>query len=207
MATPASSDMTAADTIIATRRLVLRYPQASDLACLHARVLSDAQVMRHVFLGLPFTPAQSEAFFAASFDHDRTGRRLGVLTELASGEVVGFSGLMPCTVLGHQDFEVGFVLSRSVWSLGYGTEIGRGQLAYGFGALGCQRLLAQVAPDNRASIATLQKIGMQLHGSLHSEGRGLRAIYAAQAPNFQHSADTATPRPLTPLPSDLPSYR
>lgn len=193
MATPASSDMTAADTIIATRRLVLRYPQAGDLACLHERVLSDAQVMRHVFLGVPFTPAQSETFFATSFDHDRTGRRLGVLAERASGEVVGFSGLMPCRVLGYQDFEIGFVLSRSVWSRGYGTEIGLGQLGHGFGMPGCQRLLAQVAPDNLASQATLEKIGMRLHSSVHSEGRGVRKIYVALAP-------TAPPHPAPPTP-------
>ena len=39
-----------------------------------------------------------------------TATNLGVLVERESSQIVGFSGLMPCSVLGSQDFEIGFVL-------------------------------------------------------------------------------------------------
>ncbi len=69
------------------------------------------------------------------------------------------------------------MLARSFWGQGYATEIGYGQLNYGFGKLGCKRLLAQVAPQNIRSIAVLKKIGMLLHGETITEGRGLRQIF------------------------------
>ena len=152
---------------------------ASDLEILHERIFSDAQVMRFVFGGVPLTARQTSEFFASALDHDATGLKLGVLVEKDSSEVAGFSGLIECSALNEKDYEIGFVLARSFWGKGYATEIGRGQLDYGFSKVGCDRLLAQVAPANTRSINVLKKIGMVLHSTNVTEGRGLRQIYIA----------------------------
>ncbi len=165
--------------IISTPRLSLRSPVRSDINALHERVFSDAEVMRFVLDGAPFTQDRTNEFFASAFDHNSTGLKLGVLVEKASSEIIGFSGLMACRVLGENEHEIGFVLSRSAWGKGYAAEIGHGQLKYGFGVVGCARLLAQVAPENAHSIAALEKIGMTFHSSVQSEGRGSRQVYVA----------------------------
>lgn len=165
--------------IFSTPRLSLRSANGSDLDALHKRVFSDAQVMRFVLGGAPFAQDQTAQFFASAFDHEATGLKLGVLIEKASSEIIGFSGLMECHVLDEDDYEMGFVLSRDVWGKGYATEIGYGQLSYGFNTVGCARLLAQVSPQNHASIAALEKVDMVFYRSVHSEGRGTRQIYVA----------------------------
>jgi [ribosomal protein S5]-alanine N-acetyltransferase len=166
--------------IIVTPRLRLRSPAPSDLQLLHDHILSDAAVMRLTFSGRPMSPSQSREFIDRNFDHDASGKRLNVLVERATEQVIGFAGLLQCDVLGRADYEIGFVLRRSVWGRGYATEIARGQLEYGFKALGLTRLLALVSPKNSASITVLKKIGMKFHSTAHSDQRGVRLVYVAQ---------------------------
>ena len=166
--------------IIVTSRLCLRSPVPADLQALHDNVLSDAAVMARAFAGQPMSSAQSMEFFDRNFDHDAGGRKLGILIERTTAQVIGFAGLMPCDALGEPDHELGFVLRRSAWGRGYATEIGRGQLDYGFNVLGLRRLLALVSPANEASATVLRKIGMKLYGSVSRAPRGDRHIYVAQ---------------------------
>src|ERR1700744_4093943 len=105
--------------IIATARLILRSPLPSDLPILHGHVFTDVAVMRHVFVGQPFSLPQATAFFDEHFDHHASGRKLGVLTVRATTEVIGFAGLLSCDALGGSDYEIGFVLRRSAWGNGY----------------------------------------------------------------------------------------
>ncbi|MDX7949745.1 GNAT family N-acetyltransferase [Lichenihabitans sp. Uapishka_5] len=167
--------------IIVTRRLVLRSPVAQDLQGLQDHVLSDPDVMRFAFSGNPLSSAQSKAFFDSNFDHDQTGRKLGVLIERETKELTGFAGLVPCGALGQPDFELGFVLRRDAWGRGYATEIGLGQIEYGFSTLHLKRVLAQVSPKNHGSISTLRKLGMAFCSAVHSEERGERLVYAVHS--------------------------
>jgi ribosomal-protein-alanine N-acetyltransferase len=175
--------------IIATERLVLRTPLSSDLGVLYEHVISDSEVMRHAFAGRPFSSAETAKFFDEQFDHGGSGRKLGVLVERPSAAVIGFAGLLPCDVLGEADYEIGFVLRRSAWRRGYGTEIGFAQLNYGFNALDCRRLLAQASPENRASIATLRKLGMHFHSAVDNEERGNRLLKPRARPAGPMSVD------------------
>jgi ribosomal-protein-alanine N-acetyltransferase len=165
--------------IIVTARLALRNPLPSDLPILYDHVFSDISVMRHAFAGQPLSLPQATEFFERNFDHRAGGRRLGVLTIRATAEVIGFAGLLPCDALGKADYELGFVLRRSAWRHGYATEIGRGQLEYGFSTADHRRLLALVSPENGASIAVLKKIGMAFDSIIQSEERGVRQVYVA----------------------------
>ena len=164
--------------IIATPRLVLRSPLSHDLQDLHDHVLSDPDVMRFAFSGIPLSFEQSKTFFEANFDHDRTGRKLGILIERETSKAIGFSGLMTCSVLDQTDYELGFVLRKNVWGLGYATEIGLGQIEYGFRVLHLKRILAQVSPQNHGSISILRKIGMTCCSNIYDEKRGERLVYA-----------------------------
>ncbi len=141
--------------------------------------------MRQAFGGV-LGRDDAAAFFQADFDHAGSGRKLGTLVELSSGNIVGFSGLMQCHALAADDYELGFVLARPAWGKGYATEIGRGQLQYGFGTLKCTRLLALAAPTNLPSISALRKIGMHYHSTMQMEGRGERQIYLVGSEDARH---------------------
>jgi RimJ/RimL family protein N-acetyltransferase len=167
---------------ITTERLVLRSTRKSDLDSLYKMVFSVPEVMSHAFGGEPYAADSAADFFENCFDHDGNGKQLGVLCNKDSDIVVGFAGLLECQVLGEPDYEIGFVLGREFWGQGYATEIGRAQIEYGLGVIGCKRLLAQVAPTNQSSISVLRKIGMVYHATVDSEFRGMREIYITQGP-------------------------
>lgn len=168
--------------LIETPRFAIRAPQPGDLALLRSRVFGDPEVMRQVDAGASLDAGRAAAFFATALDHDGSGRKPGVLIEKATGEVIGYAGPRACAAFGGDDIEIGFVLARAAWGKGYATEIGRGQLAHAFGALGCRRVLGLAAPGNTASIAVLRRIGMAFTCSLDLVGRGRRNVYVALAP-------------------------
>jgi ribosomal-protein-alanine N-acetyltransferase len=129
------------------------------------------------FSGHALTLVQSRTFFDANFDHDQSGKKLGVLIERKAETLIGFAGLVACNALGQPDHELGFVLRREAWGHGYAAEIGLGQLRYGFETLRLKRVLAQVDPRNATSISVITKIGMTFHASVRSRDRGERHVY------------------------------
>ncbi|RYH63677.1 MAG: N-acetyltransferase [Alcaligenaceae bacterium] len=131
--------------LIVTSRLLLQSLVPNDLRHLYKHVLSDAAVMAVALSGLPMSLSESRQFIDRNFDLAGSGKKLGVMIERASEQVIGFAGLLQCDALGEVDYETGFVLRRSAWGRGYATEIGRGQLDFGFHVLELTRLLALVS--------------------------------------------------------------
>jgi len=152
---------------------------STDLRPLHDHVLSHPAVMALALSGQPMSTLQAREFTDRNFGHVASGTKLGVLIERATGQVIGFAGLLQCDTLEEPDYEFGFVLRRSAWGYGYATEIGRGQLEYGFNVLRLKRLLALVSPSNIASTTALKKIGMEFHSIVHDARRGDRYVYIA----------------------------
>lgn len=165
---------------IVTPRLILRSLVPNDLRTLHSNVLSDAAVMAVALGGQPMSLSQSKQFIERNFDYEGHGKKLGVLIERSTAQVIGFAGLLQCDALQQPDYELGFVLRRSAWGNGYATEIGRGQLDYGFNVLGLTRLVALVSPKNDASIRALKKLGMKFCIAVDDTRRGDRHVYVAR---------------------------
>jgi len=89
-------------------------------------------------------------------------RQLGFglyLTRLRDGGAsVGICGLVKREVL--QDVDLGFALLSRYCARGYAAEAAAAVLAFGREQLGLQRIVAITAPDNFASIAVLEKVGL-----------------------------------------------
>lgn len=158
---------------------MLRATTEADIQLLHERIFSVPEVVRFVFAGKPFTQQQSEEFIKNRFNFSGAPTGLSTLVEKNGNNVIGFSGLSSCNPLGQADLEIGFVLAKQAWGMGYATEIGKAQLEFGFGRLGRSRLLAMVSPENAASIHVLTKLGLHHEADVTVEGRGLRRIYCA----------------------------
>src|SRR5262245_47577535 len=92
--------------ILATPRLILRAAIEQDVPVMWQRIFGDAEVMRYVFKGKPMAEEQAGQLMRKhfTFGDKRTG--LAVLTEKPTGDIIGFSGVMPCHALDNDDFEI-----------------------------------------------------------------------------------------------------
>jgi RimJ/RimL family protein N-acetyltransferase len=171
-------------TVLATPRLRLRALRADDIQPLHRKIFGDPAVMAWAFGGQPLSAVESENFIRAHFSFEAGPVGLAVLVDRTGGDLIGVAGLETCTVLSGDDLELGFVLAREVWGRGLATEIGRAQLAYGFERLGRPRLLAMVAPENQASIRTIEKLGMRHQFDVRPDGRSPRRVYSLDAADW-----------------------
>jgi ribosomal-protein-alanine N-acetyltransferase len=171
--------------ILTTPRLVLRTATENDIPLLHERIFTDQEVMRYAFAGLPMAREESERFMRAHFTFGNSLTGIAVLTEKSAGEVIGYAGLLACDALEEADFELGFVLARRAWGRGLATEIGRAQLAFGFGRISCNRLLGLVEPRNTPSIHVLEKLGMRYLRDIAKPARAHRRVYLIEAPQWR----------------------
>jgi RimJ/RimL family protein N-acetyltransferase len=91
---------------------------------------------------------------------DEHGYGLWAVEERAGGRFVGRIGLSHHRLL-PQDVEVGWALDPAVWGRGYATEGGAAALAHAFGELGVGRVVSIVHPENAASIAVMERLGIR----------------------------------------------
>jgi ribosomal-protein-alanine N-acetyltransferase len=162
--------------ILTTPRLILRTATEADIPIMWERILGVGDVMRYVFHG-PMSKETAEAVMRKFFTFGDRLTGIAILTERPAGNIIGFAGLFPCEVLGAEDLEIGFVLARHAWGKGIATEIGEGQLNFGFEQLNCRRLLGLADPQNKPSIHTLQKLGMRYLKDVVEPGRANRSVF------------------------------
>jgi ribosomal-protein-alanine N-acetyltransferase len=89
-------------------------------------------------------------------------------TGAKAGDMIGFCGLKFLDEL--DEVDVGYRFLPEHWGRGYATEAGRASLAFGFGTLGLDRIIALVLPENLGSIRVIEKLGMSLAGRCDCEG-------------------------------------
>jgi [ribosomal protein S5]-alanine N-acetyltransferase len=165
--------------ILTTPRLVLRAATEADIPIMWQRILGDGDVMRYVFHG-PMSKEAAEGVMRKFFTCGDSVTGMAILTERPAGDIIGFAGLFPCEALGAEDLEIGFVLARHAWGRGMATEIGEGQLKFGFEQLNCGRLLGLADPQNKPSIHALQKLGMRYLRDVVEPRRANRSVYCIE---------------------------
>lgn len=155
-----------------TARLTLREFAPADLEPLQA-LARDARV-------LEYAPAGSRALEtlrrarAAPAARPRPRRRRSY--ELAvvlnrGGKLIGACDL---ALSGPRAADVGYMLAPRHWGHGYGTELARALVAFGFGPLALERLCAVVAIENDRSRRVLENVGFVWEGLMrrHFRTRG-----------------------------------
>ncbi len=143
-----------------TERLLLRRWRAADLGAL-AEMNADPQVMEH----FPATLSRAEAALLlarleAGFERDGYGFWAVALRE--DGALAGFVGLSPVPddIPLAPAVEVGWRLGRDFWGRGIAREAAAAALAYGFGTLGLDRIVAYTAAGNERSRRLMERLGM-----------------------------------------------
>ena len=172
-----------------TERLSFRDWQADDLAPFHT-ICSDPLVMKFVGTGEPWTMERTQHFIQQAREMSRTaGFCQWALINSREAKLVGFCGLVPAT----DGAEIGWRLAREQWGKGLATEAARGVVQHGFESLGLQRGMATVAPDNRASIRIMKKLGMTLESRFSRNGQDRLQFALQRASAGARPAATGTP--------------
>ncbi len=163
--------------ILETERLILRRLRPSDLDDLQA-LYGDPEVRRFFpngTLTLEQTREELEWFVAGDPDHPELGLWATVLKE--SGAFIGRCGLIPWTIGGVPEIEVAYMISRSFWHRGLGSEAAIALVRYGFEQLGLSRLIALIHPGNEASKRTATKAGLGFEREIELEAKRI-LVYA-----------------------------
>jgi RimJ/RimL family protein N-acetyltransferase len=158
-----------------TTRLRLRDFEVRDYQAVHG-FATDLAVVRYVEWG-PNTPEETKAFLReAKASADVSPRRRYALAVVVQSDPEKLIGSIELRVVSceHRRGEIGYVLARESWGLGYATEATCRLLAFGFKELGLHKISATCDPENRASVAVLRKNGMHQEGVLrdHVYARG-----------------------------------
>jgi RimJ/RimL family protein N-acetyltransferase len=151
-------------TLFESTRLVCRRVIPSDVDAM-AAVYGDADAMRWVDDGRPLDRRGCQQWIGVTLrNYAVRGYGMSALLERASGEVIGFIGLVHPG--GQSTPEIKYALKRAYWGMGYATEAVRTMLDHGAREFAMQHIIATVAADNVASQRVLLKAGMT-----HSERR------------------------------------
>jgi ribosomal-protein-alanine N-acetyltransferase len=146
--------------VIRSERLELRELELQDDEFI-LDLLNEAPFVRFIGdKGVRNLPDAREYILQGPMDsYRRFGFGLYLATLSASRLPIGICGLVKRDTL--PDVDVGFALLTRYWSRGYAAESAAAVLAYGTEQLQLPRIVAITAPDNHASIAVLEKIGLR----------------------------------------------
>jgi RimJ/RimL family protein N-acetyltransferase len=142
---------------LATRRLMLRPMTADDAPALFA-ILGDTEAMR-------FWDRPPLARLAVA--EDMVAEQLGWMaaghchywTLWADGDALGGVDL---SFIRGREAELGFLVRRDRWGLGYGGEAVAAVLAHAFGPMGLRRITARIHAGNSAAAGLLARAGFVL---------------------------------------------
>lgn len=148
-------------TTIRTDRLVLRPFTPEDIPA-YAAIRRKPGVTR--FLPTPPRPVDDDTRSARAvetFCATWTENGYGPWAVLLDGALIGHAGLRWVPEEGVT--EVLYLFDPAHHGRGYATEAARAALGHGFGALGLDRIVAWAMPANTASLAVMERLGMQRH--------------------------------------------
>lgn len=163
--------------ILETARLVLRHLAPADLDALFA-LYRDPEIRRYFpdgTLTYAETKEELEWFLNGHPQHPELG--LWATIDKATNQFVGRCGLLPWTIDGRFEVEVAYLISKTHWGQGLGSEAAQGICDYAFTQLNLTRLVCLIYPENLASIRVATKMGMAFEKEASDEA-GTFLVYA-----------------------------
>lgn len=146
--------------ILETERLLLRTVEVED-APFYLNLVNDAAFIANIGdRGIRNLAAAREAIANGPVKMQATlGHSIYLVQLKASGVAVGMSGLIKRDTL--DDVDIGYAFLPPYRGQGYALEAARAVVEYARGTMQLPRLLAITSPENNASNALLEKIGMR----------------------------------------------
>ena len=155
--------------VLETERLLLRPWRDDDLDA-YAAMCADPEVMRHMGDG-GSTLRRDDAWrqMAMFVGHwQLRGFGMWALEERDTRRFIGRVGLHRPE--GWPGLEVGWMLARDTWGLGYATEAGRVSLTYAWEVVGADHVISVIEPENAASVRVAERLGETREGTFDLDG-------------------------------------
>jgi ribosomal-protein-alanine N-acetyltransferase len=144
-------------------------------------IFCDPEVMRFIPAGTFAPDAVTRVVRRMIEREERDGFGVWPVVEKASGAVIGECGItyIPETT----DVEIAWLFSRAAWGKGYASEAARAVLDHALGAAALPRVYALVLPENAASIAVANRLGMRFDRVVRAYRRDMLRYVARGAPS------------------------
>ncbi len=144
-----------------TKNLIINAPESTDFHDLYT-LQSDPDVMKYIGQGVRTETEVMSGLEKAIAHYKKYAFSLGSVIEKENQQFVGRAGLIYLAYDDNQpDIEVGYALIKDAWHKGYGTELAKALIDWGFTHLTIEKLVGIVKPDNKASRRVLEKAGMR----------------------------------------------
>lgn len=154
--------MSAPPPFLRTERCLLTPMCPSDAEGV-ARYLLDPLVM--AAWERPFAQKDVTDWIARSMREQSAWGYSLMTARLHSGEIIGRAGLRRDRIEGEELIEIGWILARAFWGRGYATELARACLARAAAISGPLRVIAEIRPENAASVRVALRAGMRRTGA------------------------------------------
>ena len=138
--------------ILETERLILRPFTLDDLKAAHSWGGNPENIF---YMGWgPNSKEGTKEFLTST----KPGADFAVILK-QGGKVIGSCGIYPNN--DNDTAELGWILHMDYWKHGYGTELGRELIRYGFESLKLRRITAPCAAINYGSCRVMERNGMR----------------------------------------------
>ena len=166
---------------ITTERIFFKKPQSTDLVCLHS-CFGDYETTKYWRPGVSLSLADTQVRLAAMIDHwEQHGFGDWILTEKLTGKFIGFCGLHFIDAM--EEVNVGYMLEKSNWGLGYATEAVIASVQFGFHSLTLKKIVAVIQPPNKASKKVAERAGLIFWKNIVWQSSP-RIVYSVSNPNL-----------------------
>lgn len=165
--------------ILETERMKLRELTMDDVDNL-MEIFSDPIAMRYYPSTFPREGAVKWIEINQSFYRD-CGTGLWACELKETGAFVGQCGIIPQTVDGQPEMEIGYLFVREYWGRGLATEAAAAVRDYGFSVMGLKRMVATIYHTNAPSMKVAERIGMTFEKRTFV-GKSDDVIYAISRP-------------------------
>ena len=162
-----------------TERLRLRPYTANDVDDLF-QILGDPETM--TYYPEPYSRERTLGWIEDNMRrYDVDGFGLWAMELKETGSFVGDCGPAVREVEGQREVEIGWHLNRALWNRGFATEAATACRDHCFDALGLNRVISLVRPENLPSRRVAEKIGMEIERDVDWHGYR-HLVYAARRP-------------------------
>ena len=192
------------DPVLSTTRLTLRPLRPDDADAIH-RLVNDWEVVRMLApLPFPYPRDLTASWIGSTALQMREGRawHFAVVATAVPEQLVGCAGIRVDT--GSRSGDLGYWVGRRHWNNGIAGEAARRLSHWALANLPVDRLTAQVATDNPASVAVLRRIGFREVGTgrqafLARGGEHPVLRFEARHDDLSQQVPATAPEPAGPI--------
>jgi RimJ/RimL family protein N-acetyltransferase len=177
----AETQSAAGHLVLETERLRLRRFRREDVDAVFA-IIGDAVAMKYYPKTFGYKDAEQwvERNFRRYAEH---GHGFFAVTLKDADEMIGDCGIIHQTIDGKEELEVGYHVRRDQWGHGYATEAAKACMSYGFDALGAEKLISLIRPENVPSRRVAERNGMKIERQIVHWGLP-HLVYATRRAEF-----------------------